>query len=127
MSEPGKIDFERLLDWVEGHLSEGESRAVEEQLAAADEATRADAAWLQAFVRLSKDLVLGSPPPEVHDKLVKLFEARAKRRQRPTPRSAYWRGSLSTVPANRRLPCGRPGPRDRCGNSCTPRARPMSP
>jgi hypothetical protein len=36
MPESQDVEFTRLLDWVEGRLSEEEARAVEEQLAAAD-------------------------------------------------------------------------------------------
>jgi hypothetical protein len=34
------VEFARLLDWVEGRLSEQEARAVEKQVAAAGSATR---------------------------------------------------------------------------------------
>ena len=34
------VEFARLLDWVEGRLSEQEARIVEEQVAAADSETR---------------------------------------------------------------------------------------
>jgi anti-sigma factor RsiW len=36
MAESQDVEFIRLLDWVDGRLSEEEARAVEEQLAAAD-------------------------------------------------------------------------------------------
>lgn len=74
MPEPEAISFGRLLDWVEGRLSEEESRAVEEQVAASGSATRADVDWLRAFARVSEGVTLDSPPPEVHSELVKRFE-----------------------------------------------------
>ena len=75
--------FARLADWVEGRLSEQEARAVEEQVAAADSATRADAAWLRAFARISEDTVIASLPPGVRDTLIERFEAYAEGKARP--------------------------------------------
>src|SRR5918999_1243160 len=77
------VEFARLLDWVEGRLSEREARAVEEQVAEAGGTTRADVAWLRAFARVSEDTVIASPPPEVRDTLVERFEAYAEGRQQP--------------------------------------------
>ena len=78
-----KISFERLADWVEGRLSEDEARAVEEHVAGADEATRAEVAWLRAFARTSEDTVLDAPPPEVREELTRRFEAYAEGRRSP--------------------------------------------
>lgn len=77
------IEFARLVDWVEGRLSEEEARAVEEQVGAAGEETRASVAWLRAFAQISEDVILSSPPPEVHDALVERFEAYAQRKRGP--------------------------------------------
>jgi hypothetical protein len=52
-----------------------EARAVEEQMATADSATLEDLAWLRAFFKISKEIVLQSPPPEVRNKLIYCFEA----------------------------------------------------
>jgi len=76
-------EFARLLDWVEGHLSEQEARAVEEQVAAAGSTTRADVAWLRAFTSISEDTVIASPPSEVRDTLIERFEAYAEDKQQP--------------------------------------------
>lgn len=80
-----RIDFETLADWAEGRLPEEEARAVEERLAEADEATRAEAEWLKTFSRLSKDVVLEDPPAGQRAKLAKAFEAYADGRRRPGP------------------------------------------
>ena len=76
-------EFARLLDWVEGRLSEQEARAVEEQVAAAGSTTRADVAWLRAFARISEDTVIASPPSRVRDALIERFEAYAEGKQQP--------------------------------------------
>jgi hypothetical protein len=78
-----KIDFSRLVDWVEGRLSEEETRAVEEQVAAADSATLVDIAWLRKFGAATKGAALESPPAEVRSALVARFEARAEGRRMP--------------------------------------------
>jgi hypothetical protein len=82
MLEPGDREFVRLADWVEGRLSEEESRAVEEQVAS-NSAMRVDVAWLRAFNLISKDTVIASPPPEVRGALVELFEGYAQSKRGP--------------------------------------------
>jgi hypothetical protein len=82
MLEPGDREFARLVDWVEGRLSEEEARTVEEQVAA-DSTMQADVAWLRAFNLVSKDTVIASPPPEMRDALVELFQEYADRERRP--------------------------------------------
>ncbi len=83
MPKSEDVEFARLLDWVEGRLSEQEARAVEEQVATADSATRAEVAWLRAFARISEDTVIASPPSEVRDALIERFEAYAEGKQQP--------------------------------------------
>jgi hypothetical protein len=83
MPKSEDVEFARLLDWVEGRLSEREARAVEELVAAAGSATRADAAWLRAFARISEATVIASPPSEVRDTLIDRFEAYAEGKQQP--------------------------------------------
>jgi hypothetical protein len=77
-----KMDFSQLVDWVEGRLSEVEARAVEEQVAVADNATLADVAWLHKFVSATKGSIPESPPPDVRSALVARFEAYAEDRWR---------------------------------------------
>jgi hypothetical protein len=77
------IDFETLADWAEGRLPEAEARAIEGRLAAADEATRAAAAWLRAFARAVGEIVIEDPPPEQRAALAEAFEAYAEGRRQP--------------------------------------------
>jgi hypothetical protein len=81
MLEAEDREFARLVDWVEGRLSEEESRAVEEQVAA-DSTMQADVAWLRAFNLVSEDTVIASPPPEVRGALVERFQEYAERKRR---------------------------------------------
>ena len=76
-------NFERLADWADGRLPEEEARAVEEALAGADEATRAQAEWLRAFSRASKDVVIEDPPVEQRAELANVFQVYAKGRRQP--------------------------------------------
>ena len=80
-----KIDFETLVEWAEGRLPEDEARTVEERLASADDATRADAEWLRAFSRASRDVVLEDPPAGQRAELAEAFEAYARGRRQPGP------------------------------------------
>jgi hypothetical protein len=83
MAESQDVEFTRLVDWVEGRLSEGEARAVEEQVAAAGSATRADVAWLRAFERISEETVIASLPSGVREELIERFEAYAEGKHHP--------------------------------------------
>ena len=83
MARPEDEEFARLMDWVEGRLSEGEARAVGEQVAAAGGATRAEVAWLRAFARVSEDTVIASPPARVRDALIERFDAYAEGKRHP--------------------------------------------
>ena len=76
-------EFARLVDWVEGRLSEEEARAVEREVAAADSARRAEVAWLRAFARISEDVVIASSPAEVRETLIDRFEAYAEGKRQP--------------------------------------------
>jgi hypothetical protein len=80
--EPENREFARLVDWVEGRLSEREARVVEKQVAA-DTAMHDDATWLRAFALISKATVIASPSPEVRATLVDRFEAYAESKRRP--------------------------------------------
>ncbi len=80
---PERIDFETLADWAEGRLPAEEARSVEQRLADADDATRADAEWLRAFSRASKEIVLEDPPAAQREELLSIFEAYAEGRRQP--------------------------------------------
>lgn len=75
-----EIDFARLVDWIEGRLSEEEARAVEERVPEADDATRENVAWLRAFVQTSGETTLASPSPEVRKTLISSFRDHAELR-----------------------------------------------
>jgi hypothetical protein len=74
-------EFARLVDWVEGRLSEREARIVENQVVAGS-TMHADVTWLRAFALISEATVIASPPPEVQDTLVDRFEAYAEGKRR---------------------------------------------
>src|SRR5918998_4191914 len=83
MSKTEDEEFARLMDWVEGRLSEHEARAVEEWVGAAGSATQADVTWLRAFARVSEDTVIASPPARVREALVERFDAYAEGKHHP--------------------------------------------
>ena len=77
------LQFAKLVDWVEGRLSEEEARAVERQVVLGDSAMREEIAWLRAFARINEDTVIALPPPRVRETLSERFEAYAEGRQQP--------------------------------------------
>lgn len=83
MPKSNQLSFERLLDWLEGRLSEEEAEAMAAQVAQADDMTRAEVDWLRAFVRVADRLVLANPPAETHEALRQRFNAHAQGRQPP--------------------------------------------
>jgi len=78
MKKPDKMEFEKLADLAEGRLPSEEARSLEEQLAGADEAARADLEWLRAFRRASEGTVIEPMPAGVREELVRRFEAYAE-------------------------------------------------
>lgn len=83
MSKSPPLTFARLLDWVEGKLSEKEATLVAAQVAGADEATQARVAWLREFIQISASTVLAPPPPEIRELLMRRFEAYRQKRSQP--------------------------------------------
>jgi hypothetical protein len=83
MTEPPRLDFARLLDWVEGRLSEQEAQLVAAHLGEADEATRAALAWVRAFHAARATLTLEAPPAETRGSLTARFAEYARQRRGP--------------------------------------------
>jgi hypothetical protein len=75
------LNFARLLDWLEGRLSDQEAEQVAEQVAQAGEQARADLDWLRAFQQASAKTTLAAPPPETRDLLRRRFAEYAKAKQ----------------------------------------------
>ncbi|CAA9398272.1 MAG: hypothetical protein AVDCRST_MAG01-01-880 [uncultured Rubrobacteraceae bacterium] len=74
-------EFARLVDWVEGRVSEREARILEEQVAS-DATMQDNVTWLRAFALISEATVIASPPPKVRDILVDRFEEYAADKRR---------------------------------------------
>jgi hypothetical protein len=79
-----KIDYARVADWIQGRLSEEEARAVQEQLATADEETREEVELLRTFIEASDSIVLAKPSPDVRETLARRFEAHARGWRQPS-------------------------------------------
>lgn len=77
------MNFARLVDWMEGRLPAEEAGKVREAVAGADDATLADVAWLRRFFAATGNAPTESPPGELRDALVGVFEAHAGGRQAP--------------------------------------------
>ena len=81
--EKNTINFERLVDWMDGRLSEEESTLIVKQLESADDVTRKNAEWLRSFAKARKAAVLASPSPELHAELMRRFETYTREHQQP--------------------------------------------
>ena len=73
MARSDTLTFERLLDWLEGRLSVQEQAKVATEVALADTTVQAEVAWVRAFLQLEGNLILESPPLQVHQRLVQRF------------------------------------------------------
>ncbi len=82
MPNSRKPGFDEILDWIEGKLPPEEASLLAERVAG-DEAARAEADWLRAFSRVSEEVVMASPPPEVREALSRRFEYFAEGRRQP--------------------------------------------
>jgi hypothetical protein len=83
MPGANEIDYARVADWIQGLLSEEEARAVQEQLATADEETREEVELLRTFIEASDSIVMARPSPDVRETLARRFEAHARGWQQP--------------------------------------------
>lgn len=92
MPDPVELNFERLLDWVEGRLTTQEAEAIARQVAI-NQAAQATVEWIQAFRRVSGQLMLTAPPPAVRQALVQQFAEYAARQQQPP----LWRRLLAAL------------------------------
>lgn len=98
MPETGRPDFERLADWAEGRLSEEEALSIARQVEESDGEALAEARWIEAFMRVSADVVLDSPPPEIGQGLMRAFEERfATGREAPVAEQGITRRVMAAL------------------------------
>jgi hypothetical protein len=67
------IGFDTLLDLFDGRLNADTTRELEARLAVAGPQTQADAEWLRAFTVARTQVVLATPPSDLHDALLRQF------------------------------------------------------
>ena len=81
MLESEDREFARLVDWIEGRVSEREARILEKQVPS-DATMHDNVMWLRAFALISDATVIASPPSKVRDILVDRFEEYAAGKRR---------------------------------------------
>lgn len=79
MSE--EVSEDRIVDWLEGRLSEPEARKVSRRVEA-DEGLRDRARWLRVFLAAGERIELSAPPGEVRRELRRRFAALSEGRRR---------------------------------------------
>jgi|GEM_PF-444533 len=78
-----ELNFEQLLDWIEGRLSDEDAAQVASQVAQADEATRTAMTWLRNFHVLSAHVTLSNPPEGIRTVLRQQFREQTEDRRQP--------------------------------------------
>jgi hypothetical protein len=76
-------DFEQLLNWIEGRLSDEEAQEVETRLKIADNETQSLVKWLQEFRHLNQNYLLAAPPDDLDKTLYDIFTKKAKTKRQP--------------------------------------------
>jgi hypothetical protein len=66
-------NFELLIDWLDGRLSEDRSEEARDRVAKASSATQVTVQWLRQFQRLARALPLYETPPVVKQRLQRHF------------------------------------------------------
>lgn len=88
-----KPTFAELIDWVEGRLDDDAAEEIADYVAKDDETTRADVAWIRAFLAASESMTLERPPARVREVLRRRFESYAETRQSP----GFFRRIIATL------------------------------
>ena len=83
MKKKHTVNWEQLIEWLEGYLSEDEAAILAAQLTA-DDAAQQDETWLRQFYQASDSLVLADPPTAVTDRLEQRFATFAQNRRPPS-------------------------------------------
>jgi hypothetical protein len=96
MKKVGTVNFERLIEWLEGRLSEGEAQDVAGQVAAA-EVTQADVAWLRTIYQASQNLVTAELPTAITEALQHRFAAYARSRHLRADGDSLWQRLVATL------------------------------
>ncbi len=83
MKKKNGQEFEQLLNWVEGRLSDVEAEELGAQLETAGEDTNALIEWLQKFQHITEKHLLVTPPDHLDEKLYSIFTKHTKTTQHP--------------------------------------------
>lgn len=83
MAEQEQFSLERMLDWLEGRLTETEAAQMAAALDTAEPTVQDDLSWLRAFLAVSQEIELTAPPAALHDELMQRFEDHTRRAQTP--------------------------------------------
>jgi hypothetical protein len=93
-TDPGRPDFPRLLDWLEGRLDAGQAERVAARVAEADERTLRTVDWLRGFLTTARELPLEEPPPIVRQSLKQYFARWSRTQAVPVPEPRRVRAEL---------------------------------
>lgn len=83
MADQERFTLERMLDWLEGRLTESEATQMAADLENAGPAVQEDLRWVRAFFAVHQEVTLATPPATVRADLMQRFEEQIRNAQTP--------------------------------------------
>lgn len=107
MADQERLTLERMLDWLEGRLSETETTQMAADMKSAAPAVQEDLRWLRAFLAVGQEINLATPPATVRANLMQRFEEHTRRAQTPN----LWQQLVAALQFDSNLASGLTGAR----------------
>jgi hypothetical protein len=107
MADQERLTLERMLDWLEGRLTETEATQMADNLGNAGPAVQEDLRWLRAFLAMRQEINLAMPPAAVHANLMQRFEEHMHNAQTPN----LWQQLVAALQFDSNLASGLAGAR----------------
>ena len=83
MADQERLTLERMLDWLEGRLTETEAAQMAADLESAGPTVQEDLRWLRAFLAVRQEVTLATPPSAIRANLMHRFEEHTRSAQTP--------------------------------------------
>lgn len=83
MADQERLTLERMLDWLEGRLTETEAAQMAADLESAGPSVQEDLRWLRAFLAVRQEVTLTTPPSAIRANLMQRFEEHTRSAQTP--------------------------------------------
>ncbi|MBI1297137.1 hypothetical protein GC175_19485 [bacterium] len=107
MADQERFTLERMLDWLEGRLTETEATQMAAALETGAPAIQEDLRWLRAFLAVRQEINLVTPPAAVRADLMQRFEEQMRNAQTPN----LWQQLVAALQFDSNLATGLAGAR----------------